>query len=833
MRPLNLVFALALGLALCPTTGHSTISVRDLWAPNGEVRAVARAGNTLYMGGSFSHVGPVSGPAVAIDAATAVAQAPYPRVAGYVTAVEPDGNGGWYIGGHFTAVQGQRRMCVAQIDADGQVTSWNPEVNGTVYDIAVGGGVVYVVGSFTSVSNWGAGVVDRYGAAALDATTGVPTHWDPNLNDMAFEVEVGGGKVYVAGIFKTVYFFTSQQPRLCLAEFTEVIPGDISSGALTGRFAGSDPSLIEVSALELSGGKLFIGSRYVSNSNLRVYDQVAGSYLPYALFGGPIHDVAFDPGTGIFFVGGSFASFSGQFHGNLAVFHVATGNSANWNTGTDGPVRTLTMSSHGLLVGGDFTRLGVIPRQSLGLVNPVSSTVLPWDPATGGLISAIEVDGERVYVGGDFSIVNSVPRSNLAAMDEASGALLPWSPTTDDMVEALLVSGSTVYVGGKFLAVNGETRRGAAAVDAVTGALTAFNPNVGVFPSRTVGTLAISGSTLYMGGTFPSINGVGRVGIAAVDAVTGDLMTWDALSNGAVRSITYVDGGIFGGPLLVVGGDFTSIGGQPRNYLATLDPVAATSGPLDSPNAPVHSVLVEPLPPGYGGYNQIYIGGDFTSVAGQPRNHLASLAGFGLVTSWNPDAYGIVYSIAKVGSIIYVGGSFTRIGGFGGQDRSCIAAIDASGAPTPWNPYLAGGFPPDAVYSLLESGGTLYVGGRFGWIAETPHSHFAGLSQVVTAVESEPVRDATPMAVRAAPNPFEQSTVVQFSLPSGGKTSVAVFDVAGRRVRELHNGYLPSGRHTMPWDGLDVQGRPVAVGVYFLGVRTQTGRLGSKIYRLK
>ena len=71
-----LALALALGLAMSPGTGHSTISVRDLWAPNGEVRAIARAGNTLYMGGRFSHVGPVSGPAVALDPVTAVAQYP-------------------------------------------------------------------------------------------------------------------------------------------------------------------------------------------------------------------------------------------------------------------------------------------------------------------------------------------------------------------------------------------------------------------------------------------------------------------------------------------------------------------------------------------------------------------------------------------------------------------------------------------------------------------------------------------------------------------------------------------------------------------------------------
>jgi len=828
-----LALALALGLAMSPGTGHSTISVRDLWAPNGEVRAIARAGNTLYMGGRFSHVGPVSGPAVALDPVTAVAQYPYPGVAGWVAAVEPDGNGGWYVGGYFTAVQGQRRSNVAHLDEDGQVTPWNPTVDGPVYDIAVGPGVVYVVGEFLTVSMSGAGVVSRFGAAALDAGTGVPTHWNPDLNDFAYEVELGGGKVYLGGFFTAIYASTSPQSRQYLAEFTEVIPGNMASGALTGLFAGPDPSLVEVTGLELAFGKLFIGRFEVPLLNyfLDIYDLAASSTLYHLSSGGPVYDIAMDPATGIAFIGGSFASFAGGFRSNLAAFNVTTGNSVSpFNIGTDGAVRTLALSSNGLLVGGDFSTLGTSSRRGLGLVNPLTLNVLGWNPACGGDVRAVGIDGARVYAGGDFTIVNGVPRSNLAAMDETSGALLAWSPTADGMVEALMVSGGAVYAGGEFSNINGTFRNLAAAVDAVTGALTAFNPHVGGIDA--VKTFAISGSTVYMGGTFSVVNGEGRVGIAAVHAVTGDLMTWNPLSNGAVHAITYVPGGAFTGPLLVVGGAFTQIGGQSRNYLAMLDPETGASGALDSPNGPVHALFVEPLPPGFGGYNLIYVGGAFTSVAGQLRNRIASLAAFGLVTSWNPNAGQTVYSIAKVGSTVFVGGAFTTIGG---QGRALIAAIDASGTVTPWDPDA--GLDPlialPAVYSLLESGGILYVGGSYSRIAETPHSHFAGLGQVVTAVESEPVPGVTPMTVRVAPNPFDQSTRIQFSMISVGFARVTVYDAAGRRVREIYRGWLPSGGHTMPWDGRDDAGRLAATGIYFIGVKTPSGTVGSKVYRAR
>jgi len=832
-----LVVALALGLTVGPGTGRATISVRDLWAPDGYVAAVVRANNTIYIGGSFSRVGQVVGPAIALDLGTAVPQTPYPNVAGVVLAVEPDGSGGWYIGGQFTAVQGQRRMNVAQIDAAGQVTPWNPRVDGTVLDIAVGSGVVYVVGQFTSVGTmWGGDVIPRFGAAAINAANGLVTHWNPDPSTTPTQVEVGGGRVYLAGDFTTIYFHTSNLPRPNLAEFTEVVPGDLSSGAATPLFAGSDPTSARVDALELSGGKLFFSVELnppLFNSEVRIYDLTSGSFLPYNVaVGGQVYDIALDQAHGTFFVGGVFMNIGGQSRANLAAVNLATGTVVpSWSPSVDGNVGTLGLGPNGLIVGGDFYTLGGLPRRGLGLVDPVSAAVLGWDAALGGDVSAVEVDPAtgRAYVGGDFTTINTVPRSNLAAFDETSGALLAWNPTTDATVEALMVSGGTLYVGGQFSTVNGTTRNRAAAVDAVTGALTAFNPNVAnLLGFPTVKTFAISGSTVYMGGKFTTVRGVDRVGIAAVNATTGAVQAWDPGSNGTVNSITYVPGGVFTSALLVVGGEFTFIGGASRNYVALLDPVTAASGGLDSPDGPVQSMYVEPLDPGFGGYNEIFMGGVFTSVAGQPRNHIASVAAFGLVTSWSPNPNGTtVLSIAKFGNTVYVGGTFTTIGG---QNRTGFAAIDGSGAATPWDPHAAAGC---VVYSTLESAGTLFVGGAFISIADTPHSYFAGMSEIVTAVESGTVPGVTPTALKAAPNPFDQSTNIQFALPSAGETRVTVYDVAGRRVREIHNGWLPAGRYTMPWDGRGASGKPVAAGVYFLGVRTQAGSLGSKVYRVK
>ncbi len=835
----TLAMTLALGLAMSPAAGHSTILVRDLWAPDGEVRAIAHANNTLYLGGSFSHVGPVSGPAVAIDLGTAVAQTPYPKVAGRVNAVEPDGSGGWYVGGQFTAVQGQRRINVAHIDAAGQVTSWNPRVDGEVLDIAFSGGVVYVVGLFITVGTmWGEDVVQRYGAAAINAATGLATHWNPDPDAVPTQVEVGGGKVYLAGPFTTIYWDTSREPRAGLAEFTEVVPGNSSTGALTGLFAGSNPSLTTVSALELADGKLFYAATYTLGNYLHIYDLTAGSFFPDSVtLDGPVYDIALNQAIGTFFVGGSFASVAGYPRVNLAALDLATGAVVpSWNVAADSTVRTLALAANGLLVGGDFFTLGGTSRRGLGLVDPVSPTVLGLDLGCGGNVHAVEVDGAsgRAYAGGDFTIINGVPRSNLAAMDETSGALLAWSPTTNGTVEALMASGSTVYVGGQFSSVNGTTRYRAAGLDALTGALTGFNPNVDhSSPGTTVKAFAISGSTVFMGGVFATVHGIERFGLATVDATTAGFASPYVETDGSVYALSYVPGGIFGGPVLVVGGQFGFIGGLFRNNFATVDATTGLSGGVDnSTNGPVHSLAVVPLPPGYGGFDRIYMGGNFSSVGGQPRNGIAMVVPLGLA-SWNPAANGAVYSIAAVGNTAYAGGTFTAIGA---QARNHIAAIDGTGmptAPTAWDPNALGGSPPGVVYALLESAGTLYAGGTFTSIADTPHSHFAGMGEIVTAVESEPVPGVTPIALMAAPNPFDQSTKIQFSLRTAGETRVSVYDVTGRRVREIHSGWLPSGRHTMPWDGCEESGKPVAAGVYFLGVRTEAGSLGSKVYRVR
>lgn len=80
-------------------------------------------------------------------------------------------------------------------------------------------------------------------------------------------------------------------------------------------------------------------------------------------------------------------------------------------------------------------------------------------------------------------------------------------------------------------------------------------------------------------------------------------------------------------------------------------------------------------------------------------------------------------------------------------------------------------------------------------------------------------------AAVAFPNPFNPKATIRLSLPQGADSEVKVYDIRGRVVTTLHDGYLEAGTQDLNWWGRDDRGQGMASGVYLV-----KSRLGEKTF---
>ena len=70
-----------------------------------------------------------------------------------------------------------------------------------------------------------------------------------------------------------------------------------------------------------------------------------------------------------------------------------------------------------------------------------------------------------------------------------------------------------------------------------------------------------------------------------------------------------------------------------------------------------------------------------------------------------------------------------------------------------------------------------------------------------------------------APNPFNPSTTITYTLQEAGTVTVKVYNTQGRLIRTLADSYAPQGTHSVVWDGRNHAGEPVSSGMYFYTIR--------------
>lgn len=86
---------------------------------------------------------------------------------------------------------------------------------------------------------------------------------------------------------------------------------------------------------------------------------------------------------------------------------------------------------------------------------------------------------------------------------------------------------------------------------------------------------------------------------------------------------------------------------------------------------------------------------------------------------------------------------------------------------------------------------------------------------------------------RVVPNPAGAESRLDYTLAEAQNVDIGVYDVAGRRVRNLGGGSRAQGQHQVSWDGRDDRGRETPSGVYFFRLNTASQTLTSRVVRVR
>ncbi len=531
------------------------------WAPtaNGRVNTLATSGNTVYAGGSFTTInGSACNYLAAIDSAgqlTGLAPTVNERVNDLAVSGDTI-----YAGGYFTTVDGASRNHLAAFGTDASlITDWAPSANNYVSALAISGDTIYVGGHFSTIDG-----LTRNHLAAIDSA-GNLTNWAPSANDYVYSLLASGDTIYAGGDFVTI----NSTARNHLAAID-------SSGNLSNWAPATNGT--RVYALAASSSTVYAGGDFnsvngVTRNHLAAIADTGAltSWAPNADHA--VYSLVVSGNT--VYTGGTFTTINGEGHRGLVGIGT-DGNLSTWVPSVSGSVYTLTVSGSTVYAGGAFGSVttsndGTHTRNNLVAIDTAGNLITTWEPAADGVVRTLAISGSTVYAGGYFTSITTpadgvVTRNRLAAIDMNGNLVTSWAPAADNVVLSLAISGDTIYVGGGFTSITtpGDglaTRNSLAAITADGSLMSNWAPAA----NSSVHTLAVSGDTIFVGGSFTDIDGSARTRLAAID------MTGNLLSNWTPSAGFWPEAILVSGGTVYVGGGFSNIDGDGRkSYYATL-----------------------------------------------------------------------------------------------------------------------------------------------------------------------------------------------------------------------------------------------------------------------
>jgi hypothetical protein len=88
------------------------------------------------------------------------------------------------------------------------------------------------------------------------------------------------------------------------------------------------------------------------------------------------------------------------------------------------------------------------------------------------------------------------------------------------------------------------------------------------------------------------------------------------------------------------------------------------------------------------------------------------------------------------------------------------------------------------------------------------------------------------LVMKSSPNPFTDETHIEYFAEKAGLQTIEIYDLQGKKIKNLDSDPEGIGKHSVTWDGKDDAGIPVPAGIYLCVVKTGESVLRCKIIRL-
>jgi uncharacterized delta-60 repeat protein len=614
-------------------------------------------------------------------------------------ALATDGSGDIYIGGGFTSINGTTTNRLARLNNDGTVD--------TAFDMSAGGadnypqtiapmpdGGVYVGGAFTSIQGTSIAYLARLNSdGSIDNTFDMSAAAGGGANNRVYRIAPatdGTTDIYVVGNFTNINGSAVNYLARLNADGTVDTTFDMSGG-------GGDSPPYDIVAATDGSGDVFIAGGFTSINGTSI-NRLARLNTDgtidnsFDMSGGGADDDVWSialatDGSSDVYIAGDFSSVNDTAYKALARLNsdgsLDTAFDMSGNSGIDNTVYSIAPASDDsgdIYIGGQFTSVNGTDINRLARLNSNGSLDSGFDMSTGGangniraVVLATDGSGD-VYVAGDFTSINGTSINRLARLNSDgsldSGFDMSGGGANNSIYSlAVATDGSgDIYIGGFFTSINGTAINRLARLKSDGSVDTVFDMSGGGANSsiNTIAPAADGTGDVYIGGNFTSINGTAINRLARLN-LNGTIDTaFDMSGGGADMTINSIAPATDASGDVYVAGQFTTINAAAANYLVRLN----SDGGIDSgfsmlaggsDNLLYHVVAAAD------DSGDVYVGGDFTNINGAAMNYLARLNSDGSVDNGFDMSVGpntapwIIAPATDASGDVFVGGFFTSI----------------------------------------------------------------------------------------------------------------------------------------------------------------------------